>query len=88
MQKQPIGGNPDRQDRRTQRLLLALVIDKKQRPWSVDEIVRTLEGTCSRPHVEDALAQLRAVGLINQADKLVFASQAAAHIERLGMLSV
>jgi predicted transcriptional regulator len=88
MQNQPIGGDLDARDRRTERLILNLVVNQEQRPWSIEEIARTLGTDSSRPAIEDALAQLRAVGLINQADELVFASQAAVYIDYLGMLSV
>lgn len=88
MQKQPIRDDHDGENRRAQRLVLGLVIDKKQCPWSIPEIVRTLEGTCSKLDIEDAIAQLRVLGLFNQADELVFASQPAAHLDRLEMISI
>jgi hypothetical protein len=88
MQEKPIGDDTDGSNRRAQRFVLGVVVNKKQRPWSVEEIVRTLEDTCRKLDIEDAVAQLRVLGLINQADRLVFASQAAAHIDRLGMLSI
>ena len=88
MQHQPTGGDIAAQDERTQRFVLTVVTNEEQSPWSVDEIVRTLERTNSRLAVLDAITQLRSIGLINQADHLVFASQAAAHVLRLGMLSI
>jgi hypothetical protein len=88
MQNQPTDDDPVETDRRTQRLILGVVIDKNQRPWSVAEIVRTFKSVGSRATIEDAIDQLRSVGLINQADELVFASQAAVHIDWLGMLGV
>jgi hypothetical protein len=88
MQEQPIRDDHDGENRRAQRFVLGAVVNKKQRPWAVEEIVRTLEGTCRKLDIEDAIAQLRVLGLFHQADELVFASQAAAHIDRLGMLSI
>lgn len=88
MQEKPIGDDLNAKDQRTQRLVLGIIADKKQRPWSVEEIIRTFAGVSSRPAIEDALTRLRVLGFINQADELVFASQAAAHLDRLGMLSV
>jgi hypothetical protein len=89
MQKQPTDvDDPDAGERRTQRLVLGVVTDKEQPPWSVEEIVRTLTSSCSRMDIEDALDQLRIHGLINQADGLVFASRAAAHVDWLEMLGV
>ena len=93
MHCQPTEDDPSEDDpvaevERTQRLVLNLVVDKQQRPWSVQEIVRSLDGLCSKLAVEDAICLLQLIGLINQADEIVFASQAAAHIERLGMLTL
>jgi hypothetical protein len=62
-------------EHKVQRLVLNLVVDERQRPWSIEEI-------------GDALAQLRVIGLIHEAGEVVFASQAAAHIDRLEMLSI
>jgi hypothetical protein len=84
----PIDGDPVAEVERTQRLVLNLVVDKQQRPWSIHEVVRSLDGSCSKLDVEDAICLLQLIGLINQADEIVFASQAAAYIERLGMLTL
>jgi hypothetical protein len=75
-------------EEQTQRMVLSLVVRPNQRPWSVDEIVRVLGDKSSRIPIEDALSELRGFGLINQADQMVFASQAAAHLDRLGMFSI
>jgi hypothetical protein len=88
MHQQPTGEDRATQIKRTQRLVLDTVVNKEQRPWSVDEIVRVFDDLDSRLAIEDALTQLRTIGLINQADELVFASQAAVHIPYLGMLTV
>jgi hypothetical protein len=88
MQDQPTDDDPVEKDKRMQRLILGVVVNKKQRPWSVDEIVRTFDGVGDRATIEDAIDQLRSASLLNQADQLVFASQAAVHIDRLGMLGV
>ena len=79
---------PRREDRQTQRLILGLVVSKEQRPWSIEEIARTFDGLENRLAIEDALIQLQSIGLINQANELVFASQAAVHIAYLGMLTI
>jgi hypothetical protein len=73
-------------DRDVQCLVLNLVARHDQRPWSIEEIARVMSGSGSRIAIEDAITQLRDVGLLNQADRLIFASQASAHIDRLGML--
>jgi hypothetical protein len=73
-------------DRDIQCLVLNLAGRYDQRPWSIEEIVRVLTQSASRIAVEDAVAQLRDIGLLNQSDRLIFASQASAHIDRLGML--
>jgi len=88
MQQHPTEGDPVAEEKRIHRLVLNVVVDKHQRPWSVDEIVRALYGVSKKLAVEDALAQLQVIGLINQGDGLVFASQAAAHIDRLGILAL
>jgi hypothetical protein len=69
----------------TQRVVLALVVRPEQWPCSVGEIVRVLGDKSSRLEIEDALSELRGIGLINRADQMVFASQAAAHLDRPGM---
>ena len=76
----------DEADHDVQCLVLNVVARDDQRPWSIEEIARILSGSAGRIAVEDAINQLRDVGLLNQADRLVFASQASAHIDRLGML--
>jgi len=78
----------ERADRDVQCLVLGLVGCREQRPWSVEEVARVLSRSASRIAVEDAIAQLRDVGLLNQSDRLVFASQAAAHVDWLGMLAL
>ncbi|HEY5342681.1 MAG TPA: hypothetical protein VIJ66_03375 [Solirubrobacteraceae bacterium] len=88
MQQHPTEGDPVAEEKRIHRLVLNVVVDKHQRPWSVDEIVRALYGFSNKLDVEDALTQLQVIGLVNQADGLVFASQAAAHIDRLKILAI
>jgi hypothetical protein len=75
-------------EEQTQRMVLSLVVRPDQRPWSVEEIIRVLGGKSSRLAIEDALSELRNYGLLNQSDQMVFASHAAAHIDRLGMFSI
>lgn len=75
-------------DREVQCLVLNLVARDNQQPWSIEEIARILSDAAGRIAVEDAVHQLRDIGLLNQAERLVFASQAAAHIDRLGMLGL
>jgi len=88
MHEKPIGGDPAAQEKQTQRLLLSLVVNQQQRPWSIEEVLRAFDGLSSTLDIEDALAQLRTVGLINRTGELVFASQTAVHIEYLGMLTI
>jgi hypothetical protein len=88
MHEKRIGGDPVAEEERIHRLVLNVVADKHQRPWSVDEIVRALYGVSSKLAVEDAVAQLQVIGLVNQADGLVFASKAAAHMDRLDILGL
>jgi DNA-binding HxlR family transcriptional regulator len=87
MRNQPTEGDPVAESERVHCLVLNVVVDKKQRPWSVEEIVRAVDGMCSTLAIEDALSQLQVLGLINRTNELVFPSQAAAHLERLGMFS-
>jgi hypothetical protein len=88
MRKQPIEHDSRGEELRVHRLVLNVVIDKKQRPWSVEEIHREINGAHSTVEIEDALAQLRVIGLIHKADDVVFASQAAAHMDRLEILAI
>lgn len=87
MHEKRIGGDPVAEEERIHRLVLNVVADKHQRPWSVDEIVRALYDV-SKLAVEDAVAQLQVIGLVNQADGLAFASKAAAHMDRLDILAL
>ncbi|HEY3865337.1 MAG TPA: hypothetical protein VGL54_04540 [Solirubrobacteraceae bacterium] len=75
-------------EHKVQRLVLNLVVDKQQRPWSVEEIERAIAATHSTVEIKDALAQLRVIGLIHEAGEVVFASQAAAHMDRLEILAI
>src|ERR1700684_4248798 len=80
--------NPEKTDRDVQRLILNLVARQDQRPWSIEEVTRVMNGSARRIAIEDAITQLRDVGLLNQADRLIFPSQASAHIDQLGMLAL
>ena len=88
MHEKRIDGDLVAEEERVHRLVLNVVIDKFQRPWSVDEIVRALYDVSGKLAVEDALAQLQVIGLVNRADGLVFASKAAAHMDRLDSLGL
>jgi hypothetical protein len=88
MQDKPTGGDLAADDHDMQCLILNLVVHEDQRPWSVAEVVRALCNGHNHVAIEDALGQLRDIGLINQAEQMVFASRAAAHIDRLGMLAL
>jgi hypothetical protein len=81
-------GIPAEDEIHTQRLVLGLIANQDQKPWSLEDIVRTLSDATTTLAIEDALSQLRVVGLINRADQLYFASQAAAHVDRLKMLEL
>lgn len=81
-------GNLEQADQDVQCLVLNLVARQDQRPWSIEEIARILTGSANQIAIEDAITQLRDLGLLNQADRLIFASQASAHIDRLGMLGL
>jgi hypothetical protein len=83
----PIEGDLDT-EHEVQRLVLNIVIDRHQRPWSVEEIGRAIAGAHSTFEIKDALAQLRVIGLIHEAGEVVFASQAAAHMDRLEILAI
>jgi hypothetical protein len=88
MHEQPTGEDLAAKDKQTQRLVLSTVVNQEQRPWSIEEISRRFDGLEDRLAIEDALTQLQAIGLINRADELVFASQAAVHIAYLEMLTI
>jgi hypothetical protein len=73
---------------RTERLVLKLVADKQQRPWSLHEITHALRDLATPLSIEDALTQLQLHGLINRAEEIIFASQATAHIDRLELIGI
>jgi hypothetical protein len=79
---------PGAKDLRTQHSVLGLIADEEQRPWSIEEIIRALQGTRKRFEIEDAVNQLQVIGLLNRTENIVFTSQAAAHIVRLKMLAL
>jgi hypothetical protein len=87
MHEEPIDDDDyDGHNALTDRRVLALVVEEEQRPWAIEEIVRALQGKTSKEDIEDAIARLRGIGLLNQAAELVFASQAATHLAKVGML--
>ncbi len=60
-------------------VLLSLTVE--DRPWMVEELIRE-KG--ERIEVEDAIAELHAVGLVNRINKrVVCASRAALHADEL-----
>jgi hypothetical protein len=65
----------------TQGVLFSLTTE--DRPWTVEELIRE-KG--DRMAVEDALAELEGVGLVNRINKrVVCASRAAIHADRLSL---
>jgi hypothetical protein len=75
-------------ENQVERLVLDLLADPEQKPWSLAEILRPLERTATPLDIQDALSHLRSVGLINQAGEVYFASQATAHATKLGMMGL
>jgi len=73
---------------RIEQLVLNLIVDPEQKPWSLEEILRSLQSVATQLDIQDALCDLRDVGLLNQADQIYFASQAAAHAAKLGMMEL
>jgi hypothetical protein len=71
------------EDARIQRAILALLLDPDaQRPWSIAEIERETE---DRVATVDALAHLRAAGLVHGCGQFVTATRAAVHMDRLSL---
>jgi predicted transcriptional regulator len=63
-------------------VLVLLVGEHDQRPWSVDEIIREKNG--DKVAALDALDRLRKAGLVHQTrDGLVFPTRAALHYSRI-----
>jgi hypothetical protein len=71
-----------------EQLVLNLLAESEQKPWSLEEVFRPLERTATHLEIQDALAHLRSVGLLNQAGEIYFASQATAHATKLGMMGL
>jgi hypothetical protein len=79
----------DSEEARMQRAILDVLLDSNpQRPWSIGEFAREFERLGSRVDVEDAVAELHGVGLVNRADQLVFPSRAAVHFKQLGVFNL
>jgi hypothetical protein len=75
--------NPREEDERAQKAVLGLLLrPSEQRPWSVNEVEREVGEALA---VADAIAALRAAGLIHRCGDFVFASRAALSMDRLSL---
>jgi hypothetical protein len=63
-------------------ILLWLILDDAQRPWSVDEIARELG---DHGDAVDALARLHGVGLIHRMGEFVWATRAAIRADEISI---
>jgi len=72
-----------RDDMTASAVLSLLLATDYQGTWTRAEIERELSG--SRVEVQDALAELRATGLIHVHDELVFSTRAARRMDELDM---
>jgi predicted transcriptional regulator len=89
MHDQPTGRRVTATVEDIQRSLLGLLLEPDdQRPWSIAELARQLTTGDNQAIVEDAVATLHGVGLINRADDLASAGRPAIHIQQLGLLAV
>lgn len=78
-----ISQTPREEDERAQKAVLGLLLRPgDQRPWSVDEVERETGDALA---VADAIASLRAVGLIHRCGDFVFASRTALCMDRLSL---
>jgi hypothetical protein len=78
MQAQPVGN--DREEH-LENVVLALLLDPHLPVlWSIDELARQLGDATD---AADAVAHLRAAGLVHRCQDFVFATRAAAHFSRL-----
>jgi hypothetical protein len=75
---------PAESEARTESTIMSLLlVHDDQRPWSTEELVRTI-GRETDTH--DAIANLHAAGLLHRTtDGFVFPTRAATHIDRLDM---
>jgi hypothetical protein len=74
---------PAEQDDQIDGLVLSMLCDDDaQRPWTVAEIAREIDGPLS---AADAVARLIRAGLAHRLDGFVFATRAALHARRLAL---
>lgn len=74
---------PAEEDERVQQGILVLLLDQDaQRPWSVAEVEREIGEQIA---TADALASLHAAGLVHRCGGFVFATRAALRIDSLSL---
>jgi HD-like signal output (HDOD) protein len=74
---------PAEEDERVQKGILVLLLGQDaQRPWSVAEVEREIGEQIA---TADGLASLHAAGLIHRCGEFVFATRAALHMDGLSL---
>ena len=86
MHAQPTDDSPQQPDSMHDwGVLIRLLGQDDQRPWSVDELIRDRECSfVSQEDTQEALTRLRGMGLIHRTtDDLVFPTRAALHMDQI-----
>jgi predicted transcriptional regulator len=73
----------ERKTRTESTIMSLLLVQDDQRPWSVEELIRSIGREIE---TRDAISDLHAVGLVHRTtDDFVFPTRAATHLDGLDM---